>query len=251
MLVDIQIMPSLIEWPHLLDEVLRAEDQGFAAAWVYDHLAGQSLDGHTMLECFATLGALAATTSRISLGTMVVNMSLREPAVVVNAAASVQLISRRPFLLGLGAGAGPTSRWAGELHAAGVSPPAAMADRHAKVKRTLAMCQQMWSPDRDAAVATFPMPAPAPLRLVGVNSSPALARLAGRSADGINLWWDNPQRDALMAAAEAALTPGRCFLRTCWIMDFDGSLDPDHPTRRAMAAADIDRLLLVRRPPAP
>jgi hypothetical protein len=83
---------------------------------VFDHLAGRSLNGDRMLECFTTLGALAATTTGLELGTMVVNMSLREPAVVVAAAASVQRISGRPFLLGLGAGAGPTSPWAAELH---------------------------------------------------------------------------------------------------------------------------------------
>ncbi len=248
MLVDLQLNPTSIAWPRLLDEVLKAEDEGFEAAWVYDHLAGQSLGGHTMLECFTTLGALAAATSRISLGTMVVNMSLREPAVVVNGAASVQLISGRPFLLGLGAGAGPTSRWARELHSSGVKPPAAMADRHTRVERTLVLCQQMWSPDREPELTTFPLPSPPPCRLVGVNSSPALARLAGRLADGINVWWHNPRRDELLAVAGAERRSGRGFMRTTWVMEFDGVLDPGHPVRQEMQAADIHRLVIVRSP---
>ena len=247
MVLDIQINPTSLDWPQLLDQVLQAEDEGFDAAWVYDHLAGRSLGGTRMLECFSLLGALASSTSRISLGTMVVNMTLREPAVVVAAAASVQLISGRPFLLGLGAGAGPSSPWAVELHASEVEPPTKMVDRHARVEQTLELCQRMWSSDRHPELATFALPSPPPLRLVGVNSV-ALAELAGRRADGINVPWRHPQRPQLLAAAEAARRPGTPFVRTVWVADTDGLADPDHPTHREIDEAGIDRLIVVRTP---
>ena len=245
MVLDVQINPAAMTWAQLLDEVLRAEGEGFDAVWVYDHLAGRTLGGDRMLECFATLGALAVATERLALGTMVVNMTLRQPAVVAVAAASVQQISGRPFLLGLGAGAGPTSRWSAELHVADVDMPPKMADRHARVEDTLELCRRLWSHD-DPEAASFPKPDPHPVRLVGVNSG-ALARLAGQRADGINLWWGHPQRDELLAAADEARGGRPGFVRTCWLADEDGLGDPGHPTHRAVAAAGIDRMIVVRK----
>jgi len=246
MIVDIQINPASLEWAELRDEVLKAEADGFGAAWVFDHLAGRSLRGTGMLECFTTLGALAAATSTIGLGTMVVNMSLREPAAVVAAAASAQRIAGRPLFLGLGAGASPTSRWAAELLDAGVTPAAALADRHRRVTRTIELARRMWSPDRPPELATYPWPDPAPALLVGVNSV-ALARIAGRLADGINVPWNHPRRAELLAAADAGAGE-RPFLRTAWTVNEPGIGDGDHPVHRAVAAAGIDRLILVHTP---
>jgi alkanesulfonate monooxygenase SsuD/methylene tetrahydromethanopterin reductase-like flavin-dependent oxidoreductase (luciferase family) len=242
--VDIQLNPARRDWPALRDEALAAEAAGYGALWVFDHLAGQALGGDRMLECFTLLGAVAAVTSRIALGSLVVNMTLREPAAVVVGAASVQLVSDRPFFLGLGAGAGPTSRWAGELRDAGVAPPARMADRHARVERTLELCERMWRADRDADLATFPRPDPVPQTIIGVNSE-RLAAIAGRRADGINVWWRHPDRDAIFAACDRARPAGRPFVRTTWVRFADELLDPEHPERRQMAAVGIDRLIMT------
>ena len=67
------------------------------------------MNAPSMPECFATLGALAAATRNIGLGSLVVNAGLRDPAIVANAAATVQEISGGRFILGLGAGASPSS----------------------------------------------------------------------------------------------------------------------------------------------
>lgn len=246
MIVDIQINPASLDWLQLRDEVLAAEAGGFGAAWVFDHLAGRSLRGTGMLECFTTLGALAAATSTIALGTMVVNMSLREPAAVVAGAASAQRIAGRPLFLGLGAGASPTSRWAAELLDAGVTPAAALADRHQRVVRTLELARSMWDRERPTELSTYPWPDPAPALLVGVNSL-ALARIAGRRADGINVPWTHPRRAELLAAADAEAS-GRPFLRTAWIVNEPGIRDAEHPVHRAVAAAGIHRLILVHTP---
>ncbi|MDH4074527.1 MAG: LLM class flavin-dependent oxidoreductase [Acidimicrobiia bacterium] len=246
MVVDIQINPASLDWPQLRDEVLAAEADHFGAAWVFDHLAGRSLRGTGMLECFTTLGALAAATSTIELGTMVVNMSLREPAAVVAGAATAQRIARRPLFLGLGAGASPTSRWAAELLDSGVTPAAALGDRHYRVVRTVELARRMWDLDRPAELATYPRPDPAPALLVGVNSV-ALARIAGRLADGINVAWAHPRRAELLSAADAE-ADGRRFLRTAWLVNEPGIRQVDHPVHRAVEAAGIDRLILVHTP---
>jgi alkanesulfonate monooxygenase SsuD/methylene tetrahydromethanopterin reductase-like flavin-dependent oxidoreductase (luciferase family) len=108
--IDIQLSPAVEPWPDLRDGILRAEEAGFGAAWVFDHFAGAMLGGTTMLECFTLLGAMAASTERIGLGSLVVNMANRNPGVLAMCAASVQHIAGGRFTLGLGAGTSPTSR---------------------------------------------------------------------------------------------------------------------------------------------
>ena len=78
--------------------------------------------------------------------------------------------------------------------------------------------------------------------LLGVNG-PSLAALAGRRADGVNVGWDHPRRDELFAVALAERAERRGFMLTTWTPWAPELLDPDHPTRRAMA--DLDRVVLV------
>ena len=62
-IVDVQFSPAHCEWAELRDACLAADAGPFGALWVYDHLAGRTLaGGHTNLECFSLLGALAELT---------------------------------------------------------------------------------------------------------------------------------------------------------------------------------------------
>src|SRR5262245_48069515 len=99
---------------------VEAEAAGFGAVWVYDHLSGAMLHGSGMLECFSLASALASVTTTIGIGTLVVNVANRPPAVLGVAASSVQEISGGRFTLGIGAGAAPGSRWSGEHVVAGI-----------------------------------------------------------------------------------------------------------------------------------
>ena len=131
--IDVQFNPAAAPWPLFRDATLAAEAAGFGAVWVLDHLAGVSMQGSGMLECFTCLGALATTTTTIGLGTLVANVWNREPGVLAVAAASVCEIADRPILLGLGAGTSPTSKYAAEQHAVGATIAATLAERHARV----------------------------------------------------------------------------------------------------------------------
>src|SRR4051812_49181085 len=124
MIIDLQISPATTSWPVLRDGVLAAEALGYGAGWVFAHFDGRVLSprgavGSGMLECFSLLGALAATTSTIRLGSLVVNVANRPPGTLAASAATVQRISGGRLLLGLGAGASPTSPWAAEQNALG------------------------------------------------------------------------------------------------------------------------------------
>lgn len=242
-IVDIQLSPATTTWPLLRDATIVAEERGFGAVHVLDHLAGLPLGGSTMLECFGLLGALCEITSRVELGAMVANVWNRQVGTLVSAAATIALISGRRFHLGIGAGASPSSTWAAEQHAVGAVLEPDLDLRHARVQEVLDLSTAQWSAVRDDRFATFPLPDPRPIRIVGVNSV-RLSRLAGRSADGINVQWRQPRRDEYLAAANEVVGE-RPFLRTAYTSWAPELLDPGHPDRVAMAERRIDRLVLA------
>jgi alkanesulfonate monooxygenase SsuD/methylene tetrahydromethanopterin reductase-like flavin-dependent oxidoreductase (luciferase family) len=241
--VDIQFSAAVAEWATLRSAAVEAERRGFGAVWVFDHLAGASLDGTTMLECFALLGALAEATSTIELGVMVANVWNRQAGTLVASAASVASISGRPFHLGVGAGASPHSKWSAEQHAVGAYVEADLAERHRRVEEVLDLSERQWRADREDIFATVPLPSPVPSRIVGVNSV-ALAQIAGRRADGVNVAWHHARRDELVTAALAA-AGDRPFSLTVWTRFDPELLDDGHPERRAMARSGVDRVLLT------
>ncbi len=241
--VDIQLSPADTDWATLRAATIEAERRGYGAAMVFDHLAGTPLGGSTMLECFVLLGAMAEATTTIELGAMVANVWNRQVGTLVTAAASVALLSGRPFHFGIGAGTSPTSHWATEQRAVGGHVEPSLDVRHQRVLEVLDLAGREWIDEpRSETLATFPRPSPPPLRIVGVNSE-RLSRLAGRFADGVNVPWRHPHRDQFLAAANE--TAGeRNFLRTAYTT-FDRSLlDPTHPDRIVMTEWGIDRLVL-------
>ena len=242
--IDVQFNPAAASWPLIRDAAVAAETAGFGAVWVFDHLAGASMRGSGMLECFTCLGALAESTTTIGLGTLVANVWNRELGVLAVVAASVCEIADRPLLLGLGAGTSPTSRYAAEHHAVGATIGATLAERHERVRAALDLIDTMFEPDRPERLATFPLPHHRPTTLLGVNSV-RLSTLAGARAGGINVWWGHPRRAAFLAAADAARDGGTPFLRTVYEWWDDALFDPQHPARVDMARSGIDRLILA------
>lgn len=98
----------------------RAEDLGFAHAWVYDHIAWR---GHTpWFDGYATLTAAAAVTSRIRLGTLVTSPNFRHPVPTAHAARAIDDISGGRLTLGIGAGAASRNTDSGVLGGADWSP---------------------------------------------------------------------------------------------------------------------------------
>jgi len=93
-------------WRDLLTMAQVAEDVGFDSLWVVDHLLvrapGQPPEG--VWECWSLVSALAASTRRIQIGTLVVCANWRNPALLAKMAETVDEISEGRLVLGLGAG---------------------------------------------------------------------------------------------------------------------------------------------------
>src|SRR5579885_3547818 len=85
------------------DAVARAaralDESAFDSLWVYDHFLYEGgYSGHPVsepaLECFTVLGAIAAITSRVRLGQLVIGTPYRNPAMTAKMATTLDLISR-------------------------------------------------------------------------------------------------------------------------------------------------------------
>ena len=93
----------------------RVEEAGLDSVWV-----GDSLIAKPRLEPLATLGALAARTSRVRLGTAVLLPALRHPVLMAQTMATVDLISGGRLVIGAGVGGAFNTEQRGEWAAAGV-----------------------------------------------------------------------------------------------------------------------------------
>src|SRR6266571_1682476 len=93
---------SVLGGPAWLDHVRRVEDSGVDVFLMRDHFSADAYG--QQLAPFSALGAAAAVTSRLHVGTLVLANDFRHPAIVAHEAASLHHLSGGRFELGLGAG---------------------------------------------------------------------------------------------------------------------------------------------------
>jgi F420-dependent oxidoreductase-like protein len=91
---------------HVAELATTAEAAGFDSVWVMDHffqLPPLGGPDQPMLEAYTLLGALAARTSRVQLGTLVTGVTYRNPGVLAKIMTTLDVISRGRAILGIGA----------------------------------------------------------------------------------------------------------------------------------------------------
>jgi len=170
----------------LLDYAILAEEVGFDSVFVSDHLQPWRHDGGHAPFAMSWLGALGASTSRITIGTSVLTPSFRyQPAIVAQAFATLGCLFPGRVVLGMGSGESLNEV------PLGIQWPEAK-ERFARFREAVRLIRRLWTEERvsfegeyyrtDKATIYDRPEQPVPIYLA--SSGPAATRFAGREGDG-------------------------------------------------------------------
>jgi len=206
---------GLQSWPELRELAEAAESAGLDSLWVADHFFGQAPEGRVrgMHDGWTILSALAAVTSRVELGPLVLCSGFRSPAVIANQAATLDEVSGGRLVLGVGAG------WHDPEYQAFGFPTDHKVSRFGEALEVIARLvrgerltfEGRYHTVRDAALAP---PPGRPIPVLVAGNGPRMLSLAARWADAWNTaWFDAPGderlAERLRALDEALAEEGR------------------------------------------
>jgi alkanesulfonate monooxygenase SsuD/methylene tetrahydromethanopterin reductase-like flavin-dependent oxidoreductase (luciferase family) len=194
----------------VLDSACRAEELGFASVWV-----GDSLTARPRFEPMTLLGAVAAVTRSVRVGTAILLPAMRHPALLAHQIATVDRIAKGRLVVGVGAGADlPATQQ--ELALVGVG----LHERIGRMYAALRVWRALWRGDPAPATRYWPIEGlrldPLPSQAAGPpvwvgGDGPQTLRRTGEQFDG---WLPfSPTVDAyaagLNAVQNAAIAAGR------------------------------------------
>jgi len=171
-----------------------AETAGADTVMVMDHFYQLPLLGppeHEMLESYTLLGALAARTSTVQLGTLVTGVTYRNPAILAKIVTTLDVISGGRAFLGIGAA------WFDVEHAGlGVDFPP-VKERFERLEEALEICRAMFRGERptiegkhyrvqDAINSPAPIQAGGPPIMIGGQGEKKTLRLMAQHAEMAN-----------------------------------------------------------------
>lgn len=186
----IHVPPEGVSFDDVKRLCLEAETLGYDLFTVTDHFMNmmnpQGLKGHP-LECWTLLSALASTSSRIKLGSLVTCYAYRHPTLLAKMATTVDIISKGRLIFGIGAG------WHREEFRAflGRFPPAE--ERLRGLEEALEICRSMFTREKttyegqiyrveDVLNLPRPVQRPPPI-LVGGGGEKRTLRITAKHAD--------------------------------------------------------------------
>ena len=226
-----------------------ADEAGADTLWVTDHLIqadpNASPDG-AMFEAYTTLGYLAAASERVRLGAMVSPVTFREPALLVKAVTTLDVLSGGRAWLGIGAGYQQD-----EAAALGLPLPPT-AERFERLDEALRIALAMWAGDEQPIhgahyqlthPASYPRRPPARTR-----RSSSAAPVSSTPCDS----WRSMATPATCSTSPTAAAP--CATSwTCWRTTASGPAlrghreDDQHAARPGRGTGRLRRSLLGTR----
>jgi F420-dependent oxidoreductase-like protein len=209
------------------------EEHGIEALFRSDHyLSVEGRNERGSLDAWATLAALAVTTSTLRLGTLVSPATFRHPSELAKVAATVDHVSGGRVELGLGTG------WSEPEHAAYGFPFPPLGERMSLLGEQLELVSREWADGafsfegrhyrvEDLDALPKPVQRPRPNLIVGGHGGPRSLALAARFADEYNTVFETAERCAAMRRdlEEACEREGRdplpLSLMTGWLVGED------------------------------
>lgn len=171
---------------------------GLYGVWVSDHLLqvdpyGAGPGETEMLEAYTALGYLAAHTEQVRLGTMVSAVTYRQPALLIKAVTTLDVLSEGRAILGIGAG------YQAEEAAAMGLPLPPVKERFDRLEETLQIALRMWAGDptphrgphydlNSPVLSPAPISRPHPPILIGGTGETRTLPLVARYADACNVF---------------------------------------------------------------
>jgi F420-dependent oxidoreductase-like protein len=183
---------------HVAGLTTTAEASGFDSVWVMDHffqLPPLGGPDQPMLEAYTLLGALAARTERVQLGTLVTGVTYRNPGILAKVVTTLDVISNGRAILGIG------GAWYDVEHRAlGVDYPGD-GERLDMLEEAVQICRAMFTGDDvsfDGAhfhldhARNLPRPVQpgGPKIMIGGGGEKRTLRLVARYADQCNVTGD-------------------------------------------------------------
>ena len=137
---------------HTAAHAVAADQSGFESLWVMDHfwqLPALGGPDEPILEAYTLLGALAARTSRVQLGTLVAGVTYRNPALLAKMITTLDIISKGRAILGIGA-----AWYEPEHDGYGFAFPRA-GERLDRLEEAVQICRALFREDRPTFVGRY------------------------------------------------------------------------------------------------
>ena len=220
-----------LRWQEVLGIAREAEQAGFDALWVTDHLllpstnaelrrrAGASIHPDAVaepegyLECFTVLTALATEIPGLQLGTLVACTGYRNPFLLAKIADTLDEVSGGRLVLGLGSGDS-----AGEHETMGLptDSPVSRFEEALQIIRGLLRDGEVdfegrfYSAREARLVPRGPRPQGPPILIGTLNPKPRMLRLVAQYADVWNGWQGYTDASPDLARSQAAQVLDAC-----------------------------------------
>ncbi len=183
---------------HVAGLATAAEDAGFDSVWVMDHffqLPPLGGPDEPMLEAYTLLGALAAVTRRVQLGTLVTGVTYRNPGILAKIVTTLDVISGGRAILGIGG-----AWYEAEHRGLGIGYPGDRV-RLDMLEEAAQVCRAMFTGDDVSFSGTYyrldharnlprPVQAGGPKIMIGGGGEKRTLRLVARYADMCNVTGD-------------------------------------------------------------
>jgi F420-dependent oxidoreductase-like protein len=183
-----QLWPQNTTWPAMRDAAQLADRIGIESVWTWDHFYALSGDEERPnFEAFQILPALAAVTTRVTLGALVAGITYRHPAVTANMAATLDHVSNGRAICGIGAAWNQTEHRAYGIELGTPGQRSRRFAEGAKIIRALLDGERVtykgkYYTLRDAVLNTRPVQARLPIMIGGGGEQKTL-RTTARYAD--------------------------------------------------------------------
>jgi F420-dependent oxidoreductase-like protein len=186
----------------VLEQARAAEAAGFDLVTVMDHLyqiRGVGPETDPMLEAYTTLGAIAAQTSKVKLGTLVTGVTYRNPALLAKEVTTLDVVSRGRAILGIGAA------WNEDEHVGYGFEFPPIGRRMDRLDEAVQIAKLMFTEERPSFEGTFyridralnvprPVQKGGPKILIGGGGEKRTLRILAKHGD-IGHWFGGPIED--------------------------------------------------------